>query len=131
MPRVCFVPCACVCEYASTPSARRPLGSTGVFSSDEYRQWLSRAPSTSAIYERLRQSREALEAQRGVRFTYSAENLADKTRVSTQKFPHEGYIYFVQGWGADLLIVSSLLNCFEFRREMEFRLATNAGVGKS
>ncbi|KAG7177975.1 Rho GTPase-activating protein 100F-like 2 [Homarus americanus] len=42
---------------------------------------MSRAPSTSAIYERIRQSHETLRTQRGgLRFTYSAENLTEKTR---------------------------------------------------
>ncbi|XP_076053932.1 rho GTPase activating protein at 100F isoform X3 [Oratosquilla oratoria] len=59
--------------------ARLP-SSPSVFTSDEYRAWLTRAPSTSAIYERIRQSHENLRSQRGMRFTYSAENLPDKTR---------------------------------------------------
>ncbi|KAK8729606.1 hypothetical protein OTU49_008561, partial [Cherax quadricarinatus] len=55
--------------------------SPSIFTSDEYRVWLSRAPSTSAIYERIRQSHETIRSQRGgLRFTYSAENLTEKTR---------------------------------------------------
>ncbi|XP_065174201.1 rho GTPase-activating protein 100F isoform X3 [Atheta coriaria] len=42
---------------------------------DEYRQWLSRTPSTSAIYEQIRASRDVLNQQRAARFTYSAENI--------------------------------------------------------
>ncbi|XP_071544863.1 rho GTPase-activating protein 100F isoform X4 [Panulirus ornatus] len=60
--------------------ARLPA-SPSIFTSDEYRAWMSRAPSTSAIYERIRQSHETLRSQRGgLRFTYSAENLTEKTR---------------------------------------------------
>ncbi|KAG5876001.1 hypothetical protein JTB14_026132 [Gonioctena quinquepunctata] len=36
---------------------------------DEYRQWLSRTPSTSAIYEQIRASRDVLNQQRAARFT--------------------------------------------------------------
>jgi len=54
--------------------------SPSVFTAAEYKAWMQRAPSTSAIYERLRQSREAVEAQRAAKFTFSAENLMDKTR---------------------------------------------------
>ncbi|KAL1490184.1 hypothetical protein ABEB36_012918 [Hypothenemus hampei] len=63
------------------PSIRRDRGrtasSSSVFSSDEYRQWLSRTPSTSAIYEQIRASRDVLNQQRAARFTYSAENIHD------------------------------------------------------
>ncbi|XP_060529396.1 rho GTPase-activating protein 100F isoform X2 [Cylas formicarius] len=44
---------------------------------DEYRQWLSRTPSTSAIYEQIRASRDVLNQQRAARFTFSAENIHD------------------------------------------------------
>lgn len=80
-------------RISSTPS---------VFTSDEYRAWLSRVPasllprssstlsrtgttglssisrtpSTSAIYERIRAGREAITQQRAQRFTFSAENLS-------------------------------------------------------
>ncbi|XP_018326316.1 rho GTPase-activating protein 100F isoform X2 [Agrilus planipennis] len=60
------------------PSIRKDRGripSAGVFTSDEYRQWLSRTPSTSAIYEQIRASRDVLNQQRAARFTYSAENI--------------------------------------------------------
>lgn len=49
--------------------------SPSVFTSDEYRAWLSRTPSTSAIYEQIRASRDVLNQQRAARFTYSAENI--------------------------------------------------------
>ncbi|XP_064103189.1 rho GTPase-activating protein 100F-like isoform X5 [Macrobrachium nipponense] len=63
-----------------TERARLPA-SPSIFTSDEYRAWLSRAPSTSAIYERIRKSHETLRSQRGgLRFTFSAENLTEKTR---------------------------------------------------
>lgn len=57
------------------------------FLPDEYRQWLSRTPSTSAIYEQIRASRDVLNQQRAARFTYSAENIHDalkNVRKSTQ-----------------------------------------------
>ncbi|GLV44424.1 Rho GTPase activating protein at 100F [Carabus blaptoides fortunei] len=60
-------------------SGRRDRGripsSSSVFTSDEYRAWLSRTPSTSAIYEQIRASRDVLNQQRAARFTYSAENI--------------------------------------------------------
>lgn len=43
---------------------------TGVFTSDEYRAWLSRTPSTSALYEQIRAT-----TSRPPRYTYSAENI--------------------------------------------------------
>ncbi|XP_054276638.1 rho GTPase-activating protein 100F-like [Macrosteles quadrilineatus] len=53
---------------------------------DEYRAWLSRAPSTSAIYERIRARDNITSAsvlrQKGQRFTFSAENLPERTRQS-------------------------------------------------
>lgn len=53
---------------------------TGNFTSAEYKAWMQRAPSTSAIYERLRQSREAIEAHRAAKLTFSAENLVEKSK---------------------------------------------------
>ncbi|ERL93014.1 hypothetical protein D910_10316 [Dendroctonus ponderosae] len=53
---------------------------------DEYRQWLSRTPSTSAIYEQIRASRDVLNQQRAARFTYSAENIHDALKNAS--FPH-------------------------------------------
>ncbi|XP_052120134.1 rho GTPase-activating protein 100F isoform X1 [Frankliniella occidentalis] len=50
--------------------------SPSVFTADEYRAWLQRTPSTSAIYERIRANRDAaLAHQRASRLTFSAENL--------------------------------------------------------
>ena len=51
-----------------------------IFTAAEYKAWMQRAPSTSAIYERLRQGREAIEAHRVAKLTYSAENLVEKTK---------------------------------------------------
>lgn len=49
--------------------------SPSVFTSDEYRAWLSRAPSTSALYETLRPRLPT---------HYSAENIHDALKnVST------------------------------------------------
>ena len=58
-------------------------GPTGNFTSAEYKAWMQRAPSTSAIYERLRQSREAIEAHRAAKLTFSAENLVEKSKQVT------------------------------------------------
>ncbi|XP_018910340.1 rho GTPase-activating protein 100F isoform X3 [Bemisia tabaci] len=63
------------------PIARKHRGrlssTPSVFTSDEYRAWLSRTPSTSAIYDRLRAGQ-----QKAQRFTFSAENLPERTRQS-------------------------------------------------
>ncbi|XP_034945998.1 rho GTPase-activating protein 100F isoform X2 [Chelonus insularis] len=56
------------------PAIRRDRGripsSPSVFTSDEYRAWLSRTPSTSALYEQIRAT-----TTRPPRYTYSAENI--------------------------------------------------------
>ncbi|XP_017893095.1 rho GTPase-activating protein 100F isoform X3 [Ceratina calcarata] len=56
------------------PSIRRDRGripsSPSVFTSDEYRAWLSRTPSTSALYDQIRAT-----TTRPPRYTYSAENI--------------------------------------------------------
>ncbi|XP_015433562.1 PREDICTED: rho GTPase-activating protein 100F [Dufourea novaeangliae] len=56
------------------PSIRRDRGriplSPSVFTSDEYKAWLSRTPSTSALYEQIRAT-----TTRPPRYTYSAENI--------------------------------------------------------
>lgn len=62
--------------------ARRDLrsrisASPSIFTSDEYRAWLRRAPSSSAIYEQMRTSRDILNQQRAHRFSCSAENIQD------------------------------------------------------
>ena len=56
------------------------MPTTGNFTAAEYKAWMQRAPSTSAIYERLRQSREAIEAHRAAKLTFSAENLVEKAK---------------------------------------------------
>lgn len=69
---------ACFCSSSKTCMFRlqgRIPSSPSVFTSDEYRAWLSRTPSTSAIYEQIRASRDVLNQQRAARFTYSAENI--------------------------------------------------------
>ncbi|KAL7302156.1 hypothetical protein TKK_0005379 [Trichogramma kaykai] len=56
------------------PSIRQDRGripsSTSVFTSDEYKAWLSRTPSTSALYDQIRST-----SSRPPRYTYSAENI--------------------------------------------------------
>ncbi|PNF17707.1 Rho GTPase-activating protein 100F, partial [Cryptotermes secundus] len=74
------------------PVTRRERGripsSPSVFTADEYRAWLQRTPSTSAIYERIRTSRDILQSQAARRFTYSAENLLDRSR---EEHPYYSY----------------------------------------
>lgn len=48
-----------------------------IFTSDEYKAWLRRAPSSSAICEQMRMSRDILNQQRAHRFSCSAENIHD------------------------------------------------------
>lgn len=55
----------------------RMAPSPSIFTSDEYRAWLRRAPSSSAIYEQMRTSRDILNQQRAHRFSCSAENIHD------------------------------------------------------
>ncbi|XP_055587609.1 rho GTPase-activating protein 100F isoform X2 [Uranotaenia lowii] len=56
---------------------QRITASPSIFTSDEYRAWLRRAPSSSAIYEQMRASRDILNQQRAHRFSCSAENIHD------------------------------------------------------
>uniref|UniRef100_A0A2S2R9C6 Rho GTPase-activating protein n=1 Tax=Sipha flava TaxID=143950 RepID=A0A2S2R9C6_9HEMI len=61
----------------------RLVSSPSVFTADEYRAWMSRAPSTSAIYDRIRNVCDpSLKQQKVQRFTFSAENLPERTRHS-------------------------------------------------
>jgi hypothetical protein len=63
------------------PGSAAPLSKLpGNFTAAEYKAWMQRAPSTSAIYERLRQSRDAIEAHRVAKLTFSAENLVEKAK---------------------------------------------------
>ncbi|XP_037028981.1 rho GTPase-activating protein 100F isoform X3 [Bradysia coprophila] len=55
----------------------RISASPSIFTSDEYRAWLRRAPSSSAICEQMRASRDILNQQRAHRFSCSAENIHD------------------------------------------------------
>lgn len=55
----------------------RLSASPSVFTSDEYRAWLRRAPSSSAICDQMRLSRSLLNQQRAQRFSCSAENIHD------------------------------------------------------
>ncbi|GIY48068.1 rho GTPase-activating protein 100F [Caerostris extrusa] len=57
--------------------------SPSVFTSNEYKAWMSRAPSTSAIYERLRRGHHA--ASNLGRIAYSAESLLDTIRQEEQR----------------------------------------------
>lgn len=55
----------------------RITATPSIFTSDEYRAWLRRAPSSSAICEQMRTSRDILNQQRAHRFSCSAENIHD------------------------------------------------------
>lgn len=80
------------------------LGKHTYFSfADEYRQWLSRTPSTSAIYEQIRASRDVLNQQRAARFTYSAENIHDALK-------NVNFIYINQMFRSHLTMLSSRSN---------------------
>ncbi|XP_067004391.1 rho GTPase-activating protein 100F [Anabrus simplex] len=78
------------------PVTRRERGripsSPSVFTADEYRAWLQRTPSTSAIYERIRASRDVLQSQRAQRFTYSAENLLDRAREEKPYYSYRPHL---------------------------------------
>ncbi|XP_075166002.1 rho GTPase activating protein at 100F isoform X2 [Haematobia irritans] len=54
--------------------------SPSIFTSDEYRAWLRRAPSSSAIAEQMRMTRDLLNQPRSHRFSCSAENIHDALR---------------------------------------------------
>lgn len=57
-----------------------------IFTSDEYRAWLRRAPSSSAICEQMRASRDILNQQRAHRFSCSAENIHDALKNVSLKY---------------------------------------------
>ncbi|XP_013103118.2 rho GTPase-activating protein 100F isoform X1 [Stomoxys calcitrans] len=58
----------------------RITASPSIFTSDEYRAWLRRAPSSSAIAEQMRMTRDLLNQPRSHRFSCSAENIHDALR---------------------------------------------------
>uniref|UniRef100_A0A1B0G4J4 Rho GTPase-activating protein 100F n=1 Tax=Glossina morsitans morsitans TaxID=37546 RepID=A0A1B0G4J4_GLOMM len=58
----------------------RVTASPSMFSTDEYRAWLRRAPSSSAIAEQMRITRDLLSQPRSHRFSCSAENIHDALR---------------------------------------------------
>ncbi|KAM8703424.1 hypothetical protein ACLKA7_008100 [Drosophila subpalustris] len=51
-----------------------------IFTADEYRAWLRRAPSSSAIAEQMRMTRDMFAQPRSHRFSCSAENIHDALR---------------------------------------------------
>ncbi|XP_037913231.1 rho GTPase-activating protein 100F isoform X2 [Hermetia illucens] len=55
----------------------RLTASPSIFTSDEYRAWLRRAPSSSAICDQMRLTRDILSQPRSHRFSCSAENIHD------------------------------------------------------
>ncbi|XP_022257151.1 rho GTPase-activating protein 100F-like isoform X2 [Limulus polyphemus] len=68
-------------EFPSSRSGRKASGrrrrSPDIFTAGEYRDWLRRAPSTSAIYERLRRGRGLRQVQPLPRVAHSVESLLD------------------------------------------------------
>lgn len=59
----------------------RISASPSIFTSDEYRAWLRRAPSSSAIHEQMaKANRDIFNQQRAQRFSCSAENIHDVLR---------------------------------------------------
>lgn len=66
---------------------RSKLTSSPLFTADEYRAWLRRAPSSSAICDQMRLSRDLLNQQRAFRFSCSAENIHDAVKnVNNEHF---------------------------------------------
>lgn len=62
----------------------RISASPSIFTSDEYRAWLRRAPSSSAIHEQMaKTNRDIFNHQRAQRFSCSAENIHDVLRNVT------------------------------------------------
>lgn len=99
--------CTCtnvvVLPFNRTNVGRIP-SSPSVFTSAEYRAWMTRAPSTSAIYERLKSTRDSeglLQAQKAAKFTYSAENLSILDRGRQVIFVNFIYIVQRQYWFID------------------------------
>lgn len=64
----------------------RMANNPSIFTSDEYRAWLRRAPSSSAICEQMRASRDILNQQRAHRFSCSAENIHDALKHVSENF---------------------------------------------
>ncbi|XP_034662992.1 rho GTPase-activating protein 100F isoform X4 [Drosophila subobscura] len=59
---------------------QRITASPSIFTADEYRAWLRRAPSSSAIAEQMRMTRDMFAQPRSQRFSCSAENIHDALR---------------------------------------------------
>ncbi|EDW81604.2 uncharacterized protein Dwil_GK12160, isoform B [Drosophila willistoni] len=59
---------------------QRITASPSIFTADEYRAWLRRAPSSSAIAEQMRMTRDMFAQPRSHRFSCSAENIHDALR---------------------------------------------------
>ncbi|CAL8093365.1 unnamed protein product [Orchesella dallaii] len=72
----------------------------------EYRAWMTRAPSTSAIYERLKTSRDSdlLQAQKAAKFTFSAENLSilDRARNDQPYYSYRSHLMGMPGGDSTL-----------------------------
>lgn len=64
----------------------RMTNSPSIFTSEEYRAWLRRAPSHSAIHDQIRSSRDVLNQQRAHRFSCSAENIHDALKNVSCKY---------------------------------------------
>lgn len=70
----------------------RISASPSIFTSDEYRAWLRRAPSSSAIHEQMaKTNRDIFNQQRAQRFSCSAENIHDVLRNVTDSIISQIY----------------------------------------
>jgi Rho GTPase-activating protein SYDE len=80
----------------STDIRQKLSNNPSIFTSDEYRAWLRRAPSSSAICEQMRASRDILNQQRAHRFSCSAENIHDalKNVISVISIPTKSFKLF-------------------------------------
>lgn len=77
----------------------RLTASPSIFTSDEYKAWLRRAPSSSAIVEQMRASRDLLNQQRAHRFSCSAENIHDalkNVRTILDLVSLFAYVFFIK-----------------------------------
>ncbi|XP_076334913.1 rho GTPase-activating protein 100F-like [Tachypleus tridentatus] len=83
-------------EFPPSRSGRRASGhrrrSPDIFTADEYRDWLRRSPSTSAIYERLRRGRGLRQVQPLPRVAHSVESLPDSLNHKRQRGLYPRYV---------------------------------------
>ncbi|XP_043067546.1 rho GTPase-activating protein 100F isoform X9 [Drosophila bipectinata] len=71
---------------------QRITASPSIFTADEYRAWLRRAPSSSAIAEQMRMTRDMFAQPRAQRFSCSAENIHDVLRNTESIYSSRNHI---------------------------------------